>query len=111
MLTTFLDVDLYVPRMLADNARKRVAVSKSDDFEMMCHIVYATMECQGIPKKPVLAFKLLHTTKISPVTCLYNEDEWRDLIKAVEEVEVKTGEAAANIVISEKVSGCCHNKA
>ena len=30
-LTTFLDVILYVPCVLSDNARKRVA-----DFEMMC---------------------------------------------------------------------------
>ena len=44
-LTTFLDVILYVPHALSDNARKRVAVLKSDDFEMMCHSVHTTLEC------------------------------------------------------------------
>ena len=44
-LTTFLDVILYISRALSDNARKQVAISKSNNFETMCHIVYATMEC------------------------------------------------------------------
>ena len=75
-LTTFLDGILYVPRALSDNARKRVAISKSDNFEMMCHIVYATLECQDALMKPKLAFKLPNTTKSSSATCLQTEEEW-----------------------------------
>ena len=60
---TSLYVILYVPRALSDNARKRVAISKSDNFETMCHIVYATLECQDALMKPDLAFKLPNMTK------------------------------------------------
>ena len=109
-LTTSLDVILYVPRALSDNARKRVAISKSDDFETMCHIVYATLECQDALMKPNLAFKLPNTTKSSSATCLQTEEEWQDLIKAIERVEAKGGDPAANIVITEKVWHFCYSK-
>ena len=109
-LTTFLDVILYIPHVLSDNARKQVAILKSDNFEMMCHIVYATLEYQDIFMKPDLAFKLPNTTKSSSTTCLQTEEEWQDLIKAVKQVEAKGGDPAANIVITEKVWHFCYSK-
>ena len=68
----------------------------------MCTLVYTTMECENILKKPDLAFKLPSATKSSPGG-LHNQDEWLDLIQAIKEVEVKNGDAAANIIVSEKV--------
>ena len=109
-LTTFLDVILYILRALSDNARKRVAVLKSDDFEMMCHSIYTTLECQDTLVKPELAFKLPNMTKSSSTTCLQTEEEWQDLIKAIEQVEAKGGDLAANIVITEKVWHNCYSK-
>ena len=95
--------------MLSDNARKRVAILKSDNFKTMCHSVYTTLECQDALMKPKLAFKLPNTTKSSSMTCLQTE-EWQDLIKAVEQVEAKGGDPAANIVITEKVWHICYSK-
>ena len=100
-LTTFLDVILYVPCVLSDNARKQAAVLKSDVFKTMCHIIYATLECQDALMKPELTFKLPNMTKSLSATCLQTEEEWQDLIKAVEQVEAKGGDLAANIVITE----------
>ena len=109
-LTTFLDVILYIPHALSDNARKRVAISKSSDFETMCHSVYTTLEFQDALMKPELAFKLPNTTKSLSTTCLHTEEEWQDLIKAVEQVEAKGGDPVANIVITEKVWHFCYSK-
>ena len=61
------------------------------------------MECDTVPKKPELAFKLLSATKSLLAMCLQNQEEWLDLIRAVGEVEVKGGDATTNIVISKKV--------
>ena len=69
----------------------------------MCTLVYTAMECENVLKKPDLAFKLPSATKSSPRVCLHNRDEWLDLIRAVEEVEVKKGDATANIIVGEKV--------
>ncbi len=69
----------------------------------MCGLIYMTMECDTVPKKSELAFKLLSAIKSLPATCLQNQEEWLDLIRAVGEVEAKGGDAATNIVISEKV--------
>ena len=77
---------------------------------MMCHIIYATMECQDILMKPDLTFKLPHMMKSSSTICLQTEEEWQDLIKAIEWVEAKGGDLAANIVISEKVWHFCYSK-
>ena len=115
-LTTFLDVILYISRVLSHNARKRVAISRSDNFETMCHIVYTTMECQDVPMKPNLAFKLPNMMKSLSMTCLQTEEEWQDLIEAiewveaVEWVEAKDGDLVANIVISEKACHFCYSK-
>ena len=87
-----------------------MAISKSDDFETMCHIVYATLECQDALMKPDLAFKLPNTTKSSSATCLQTDEEWQDLIKAIERVEAKGGDLVANIVITEKVWHFCYSK-
>ena len=92
-----------MPQCLNDGASKHVSVSKSIDFDTMCALVYAAMECKNVPKKPDLAFKLLSATKSSAGVCLHNQDEWLDLIQAVEEVEVKNGDATVNIVVSDKV--------
>ena len=69
----------------------------------MCILVYVAMECKNVPKKPDLAFKLLSDVKSSAEMCLHNQDKWLDLIRAVEEVEAKNGDATANIVVSNKV--------
>ena len=69
----------------------------------MCTLVYTTTECKNILKKPDLAFKLLSATKSSPGVCIHNQDEWLDLIQAVEEVEVKNRDATANMIVSENV--------
>ena len=87
-----------------------MAVLKSDDFKTMCHSVYTTLECQDALMKPELAFKLPNTTKSSSTTCLQTEEEWQDLIKAVEQVEAKGGDLAANIVITKKVWHICYSK-
>ena len=70
-----------------------MSVSKSVDYETMCHLVFTTMEYDNVPRKPKLAFKLVSATKSSAATCLQSQEEWLDLIRAVEEVEVKGGEA------------------
>ena len=80
-----------------------MSFSKSVDYETMCHLVFTTMECNDIPKKPELAFKLVSVTKSSAVTCLQSQEEWLDLIRAVEEVEAKGGEPSTNIVVCKKV--------
>ena len=109
--TTFLDVILYIPHVLSDNATKRVAVLKSNNFKAMCcHIIYTTLECQDTLIKPKLAFKLPTMMKSSSATCLQTEEEWQDLIKAVKQVEAKGGDPAANIVITEKVWHICYSK-
>ena len=61
------------------------------------------MECEDILTKPDLTFKLVEATKSSPVTCLQDQEEWQDLIRAVEEAEMKGAKGTANIVVSEKV--------
>ena len=101
----FIDIGLFVPQCLNDSARKRISISKSIDFDTMCVLVYAAMECENVPKKPDLAFKLLNAVKSSAGVCLHNQDEWLDLIRAFKEVEAKNGDATANIVVSNKV---CH---
>ena len=83
--------------MLSDNARKRVAVLKSDNFETMCHSIYTTLECQDALMKPKLAYKLPNTMKSSSATCLQTEEEWQDLIKAVKQVEAKGGDPVAKL--------------
>ena len=68
----------------------------------------------GMPRGPNetwTCFQASPCHKNLPVTCLQNEEEWWDLIKAVEEVEAKTGDVVAHIVISEKVSCFCYSKA
>ena len=96
-----------MPQCLNGSTRKCISISKSIDidFNTMCTLVYAAMECENIPKKPNLAFKLLSAMKSSAGVCLHNQDEWLDLIGAVKEVEAKNGDAAVNIVVSDKV---CH---
>ena len=101
----FIDIGLFVLRCLNDGARKHVSISKSVDFDTMCMLVYAAMECENVLKKPDLAFKLLNATNSSAGVCLHNQDEWLDLIRAFKEVEAKNGDATANIVVSNKV---CH---
>ncbi len=80
-----------------------MSVSKSVDYKTMCNLVFTTMECDDVPRKPELAFKLVSATKSLAATCLQSQEEWLDLIRAVEEVEVKGGEPATNIVVHEKV--------
>ena len=87
-----------------------MAVSKSNDFEMMCHSIYTTLECQDTLMKPELIFKLPNMMKSSSATCLQTEEEWQDLIKALEQVEAKGGDLVANIVITEKVWHICYSK-
>ena len=57
-----------------------------------------------------LTFKLPNMTKSLSATCLQTEEEWQDLIKAVERVEAKGGDPVANIVISKKVCHFCYSK-
>ena len=87
-----------------------MAISKSDNFKTMCHIVYATLECQDVLMKSNLAFKLPNMTKSSSTTCLQTEEEWQDIIKAVKWVEAKGGDPVANIVITKKVWHFCYSK-
>ena len=80
-----------------------MSVSKSVDYETMCNLIFTTMECDDVPRKPELALKLVSATKSSAATCLQTQEEWLDFIRAVEEVEVKGSEPTANIVVCEKV--------
>jgi len=48
-------------------------------------------------KKTNLTFKLVGVTKSSPAVCLQNQEEWQDLIRAVEEAEMKGAKGAMNI--------------
>ena len=76
----------------------------------MCHSIYTTLECQDTLMKPKLAFKLPNTKKSPSMTCLQTEEEWQDLIKAIEQVEAKGGDPVANIVITKKVWHICYSK-
>ena len=70
---------------------------------MMCTLIYTIMKCEDVLTKPNLTFKLVRATKSFPEMCLQNQDEWQDLIRAVEEAEMKSAEDAMNIVVGEKV--------
>jgi len=49
--------------------------------------------------------------KSFPVTSLQNQEEWQDLIRAVEDTEMKGAEATENIVAPEKVCHCHYSTA
>ncbi|KAF8573920.1 hypothetical protein K439DRAFT_1624729 [Ramaria rubella] len=86
MMLWFAVITLLVPLCLLENANKRTPVSKTASFEAMTAEVHQAM----------LAMKS------SSADCLLDGADWLNLIKRVEEGELKKAEAVVYIVIAEK---------
>ncbi|KAF8590332.1 hypothetical protein K439DRAFT_1612110 [Ramaria rubella] len=102
MMLWFSVITLLVPLCLLENANKRTPVSKTASFEAMTAEVHQAMGCEDVPMKPKLMYKLIGATKSSSADCLLDGADWLNLIKRVEEEELKKAEAVVYIVIAEK---------
>ncbi|KAF8579876.1 hypothetical protein K439DRAFT_1620211 [Ramaria rubella] len=87
-------ITLLVPLCLLENTNKHTPAMTAE--------VHQAMDCEAVPTKPKLMYKLIRATKSSSADCLLDGADWLNIINRLEEGELKKAEAVVYIVITEK---------
>lgn len=80
------EVILLIPEVASD-CIQRVSLDGDTLFEAVLQVIYETLPCIGVQRKPQLSYKLSSATAKTPAVRLANEDDWSGCLDTVMEAE------------------------
>ena len=94
---------LFIPRASGDG-NQRVNLALTTTYDSALDIIYETIGCDEVNRKPTLLYKLVSATAKTPATSFGSDNDWegfRDDIKAAQNKRKET--VAANIIVADQV--------
>jgi hypothetical protein len=107
------EVVLLIPEVASD-CIQRVSLDSDTSFDAVLQVVYETLPCIGVQRKPQLSYKLSSAPAKALAVRLANEDDWIGCLDTVTEAESlkkkrvgQTPTIPISIIIPDDVS-CCY---
>jgi len=94
---------LFIPRASGDG-NQRVNLPLMTTYDSALEIIYETIGCDEVNRKPTLLYKLVSATAKTPATSFGSDNDWegfQDDIKAAQNKRKET--VAANIIVADQV--------
>jgi len=94
---------LFIPRASGDG-NQRVNLPLTATYPRALKVIFETIGCAEVNRKPTLSYKLVSTTAKTPPTSLGSDNDWEGLQDDIQAAQNKRKETvAANIIVADQV--------
>ena len=99
----FTGIVLLIPQSSGASARRKT-LAKSDTYEDALAVIYETIGCEDVKRKPELSYKLSDSLRKASAVGLGCDDDWTGLCEeVVDRQKKKKTSISVSIIISEQV--------